>query len=330
MEEAMRIIPIAKYNEQTMQLAKPVYDRYRRILLAANSTIHPKYLEKMKEIGIRSLFVEDAESRGISMEELIDMPTWMDVIEVIAETFTAVKTRKPVPLLKLNASVGKLIAETKRRPLVLPIHTRSMPDELQPYAHAVNVAILALQVGKSLSYNDIMLRDLGLGCLLHDIGKAVTEDESKHPQEGFGVLRSIRELNLLVAHAAFQHHERVDGGGYPRGISGNAFHEYAQICGLCNQFENMTSNRDLPSHEVMEYIMTLSGTGYASVIVEVFVRVIPSYPPGTMALLNNGKQAIVAKISSHMQRPTVRYMDTGQELSLADNPTVLISKTLTV
>lgn len=326
----MRIVHISDYNEQTMQLAKPVYDRYRRVLLAANNTIHPKYLEKMKEIGIRSLYVEDAESRGISMEELIDMPTWMDVIDVVGEAYKLAKAKKPLNLLKLNASAGQLIAEIKRRPLVLPIQTHALPEDFRIYAHSVNVAILALQIGKSLGYNDIMLRDLALGCFLHDIGKALTDVEDQHPQEGFSVLRSSRELNLLVAHAAFQHHERLDGGGYPRGVSGSAFHEYAQICGLCNQFENMTSNKDLHTHEVLEYIMTLSGTGYAAAAVEAFVRVIPSYPPGTKVQLNNGRLAIVVEISSHMQRPTIRYMDTGEVLPLADHPTVLISQTLAV
>ncbi|WP_438444939.1 HD-GYP domain-containing protein [Gorillibacterium sp. sgz5001074] len=325
----MRIVSIHKYNEKTMQLAKPVFDRFRRILLAAGNTVHPKYIEKMKEIGIRTLFVEDAESRGITMEELIDMPTWMDVIEVVAETFAAAKARRPLPVLKLNASAGKLIAEVKHRPLVLPIQTSSMPDEVQPYAHAVNVALLALQIGKSMGYNDLMLRDLAIGCLIHDIGKAVAAREDDHPQEGFNLLRNVRELNLLAAHIAFQHHERFDGTGYPRGISGNAFHEYAQICGLCNQYENMTSNKDLTSHEVMEYIMTLSGTAYAPAIVDVFVRVIPSYPPGALVQLHNGRPAIVVKISSHMQRPTIRYTDTGEELALTDHPTLVISRSIT-
>lgn len=326
----MRIVSIHKYNGTTMQLAKPVFDRFRRILLAAGNTVHPKYIEKMKEIGIRSLFVEDAESRGITMDELIDMPTWMDVIEVVSETFAAFKARKPIPVIKLNASAGKLMTEVKRRPLVLPIQTSSMPDEIQPHAHAVNVALLALQIGKHMGYNDIMQRDLAIGCLLHDVGKASASNEDHHPQEGFNVLRNVRELNLLAAHVAFQHHERQDGQGYPRGISGAAFHEYAQICGLCNQYENMTSNKDLSSHDIMEYIMTLSGSAYAAPIVDVFVRVIPSYPPGAMIQLHNGRPAIVVKISSHMQRPDIRYMDTGEELSLADHPTLVISKSITV
>lgn len=325
----MRIVSIQKYNENTMQLAKPVFDRFRRVLLAAGNTIHPKYIEKMKEIGIRSLFVEDAESRGITMDELIDMPTWMDVIEVVSETFSAAKAKKPLPILKLNASAGQLMAEVKRRSLVLPIQTSSMPDELQPHAHAVNVALLALQIGKNLGYNDIMLRDLALGCLLHDIGKAVAANEDQHPQEGFSILRNVRELNLLVAHVAFQHHERIDGTGYPRKVSGAAFHEYAQICGLCNQYENMITNKDLSSHDVMEYIMTLSGTAYAASVVDVFVRVIPSYPPGAMVQLHNGRPAIVVKISSHMQRPDIRLLDSGEELSLAEHPTLVISKSIT-
>ncbi|WP_248926146.1 HD-GYP domain-containing protein [Paenibacillus hamazuiensis] len=326
----MRIIPIAQYNELTMQLAKPVYDRFRRILLAANTTIHPKYLQKMKEIGIRSLFVEDAQSRGITMDELIDMPTWMDVIQVLSDVYAAVKAKKALQLARVHSSVAQLIAEVKRRPIVLPIHTNAMPDEIRPYGHAVNVALLALQIGKNLGYNEIMLRDLGIGCLLHDIGKAAAADERKHPEEGFAILRGIRELNLLSAHVAFQHHETLDGKGYPRAISGAAFHEYAQICGLCNVYENMTTAKDMPSHEVMEYMMTLSGTGYSPHIVDMFTRSVPSYPPGTMVQMNDGKNAIVVKISAHMQRPSIRYLDTGEEISLADHPTVMVAKTVVV
>ncbi|MDQ1910189.1 HD domain-containing protein [Paenibacillus sp. GD4] len=324
----MRFIHITQYDEQLMMLAKPVYDRFRRILLSANSRINPKYLDKLKEIGIHSLIVEDAISKGITMEELVDMPTWMDVIQTLNETYDAVQTKKPFPLKNVQAAIGKLILETRQRSLVLPIPASSVATELKPYAHSVNVAILALQVAKGLNYNDMMLRDLALGCLLHDIGKAVTADSKKHPEEGFEVIRRVREASLLSAHIAFQHHERVDGTGYPRGIAGKDFHEYAQICGMCNRYENMTSAEGIPSHDAIERLMALSGSAYDVHLLHAFVTSVPSYPPGSKVLLNNGKYAIVTKIVSHMQRPMVRYLETEEELLLADHPTVMVTQTI--
>jgi putative nucleotidyltransferase with HDIG domain len=319
----MRLITISQYDENTMQLAKPVYDNHRRMLLGANHIVHPLYLQKLVQIGIRSLFVEDAESKGITLEEMMDIPSWMDIVQSVQEAYAAVAQKKPMPIKSLLQGTGRLIMEIQSRPLVLPVPSTTLAEELKPYAHAVNVAILSLQVGKALGYNELMLRDLGMGCLLHDIGKAVTKEEKEHPQAGFNLLRNIREINLLSSHIAFQHHETIDGQGYPRAIQGNAFHDYAQICGLCNLYDNQ--NGKLPPHEAMEMVMALSSIVYSTEVVQAFVRAVPAYPPGTKIRLHSGEEAIVTKIEGHMQRPVVRYLSSGEEISLADHPTVTIA-----
>jgi HD-GYP domain-containing protein (c-di-GMP phosphodiesterase class II) len=318
----MRLIPISQYDENTMKLAKPVYDHQRRMLLTANHTIHPVYVQRLVKLGIRSLIVEDAESRGITLEEMMDIPTWMDVVQWVQEAFEAAAQKKPLPMKTLLLGVGRLMTEVQRRPLVLPVPTSTLAVNLESYAHAVNVAIQSLQVGKILGYNEIMQRDLGLGCLLHDIGKAVTQEEKGHPEAGFACLRSIREISLLSAHIAFQHHESINGQGYPRAIQGSAFHEYAQICGLCNRYENQMGI--LPPHEAMEMVMALSGNTYSFEIVQAFVKAVPSYPPGTKIRLNSGEEALVTRIIGHMQRPVIRTLLKGEEISLADHPTVII------
>lgn len=319
----MRLIPITQYDERTMQLAKPVYDSQRRMLLSANQTIHPKYLERLVHIGIRNLIVEDVESKGITLEEMMDIPSWMDVVQWVQEAFDAVKSKKPLPTIKLLQGTGRLIKEIQSRPLVLPVPSTTLAAELKPYAHAVNVAILSLQVGKNLGYNELMLRDLALGCLLHDIGKAKTIEEKEHPEAGFSILRSIREISLLSAHIAFQHHETMDGQGYPRSIRGEALHPYAQICAVCNVYENQSGK--LPPHEAMEMVMASSSISYSTDIVQAFVRAVPAYSPGTKVVLQHGEEAMVTKITSHMQRPVVRILSTGEEVSLVDRPTIMIS-----
>lgn len=292
-------------------------------MLSASQIVHPKYLEKLKEIGIRTLIVEDAESRGISMEEMIDVPTWLDVVQTVEEAFAAVAGKKPLPLRGLQQGVAKLLKEILSRPLILPIPSSTMAENLAPYAHAVNVAITALQVGKSLGYHELMLRDLAIGCLLHDIGKAVTSESQEHTVAGFDIIRGVREVNLLSAHIAFQHHERLDGQGFPRAIRGNAFLEYAQICGICSLYDHLAE--ELPPHEAMERIMGTSGTAYSTEIVQAFVRTVPAYPPGTKIRLMSGEEGIVTRITTHMQRPVVRRLATGEEISLAEELTVMIT-----
>lgn len=320
----MRVISISQYDHSTMQLAKPIYDRHRRVLLGANHVIHPKYLEKLLQLGIRRLIVEDSETRGITLEEMIDVPTWMDVVALVEEFFSSPKKGVPFPIKNLLTAVGRLLMEIRHRPVLLPVPEQTLPELLKPYAHAVNVALLAVQVSRNLGYNEIMMRDVAIGCLLHNIGSAIVNDPREYPEVGFNLIRSIREFSLLSAHVVYQFREKMDGSGYPRMLAGDSFHDYAQICGICNLYEEMISNEEVAPHEAMEHIMTLSDNAYRMDIVRAFVNSIPSYPPGTKICMQNGEEAIVTKITEHMQRPVIRYLASGEELSLADNPTLII------
>jgi putative nucleotidyltransferase with HDIG domain len=321
----MRLISISEYNHTTMQLARPIYDRQKRVLLAAGRSIHPKYLERLEEMDIRYLFVEDSVSQGITMDEMVDMPTWMDAILGVQNVFNAAASKKTFEIREIQKIVTKLLDEVAKRKAIVLIPTTSIAEDLRRYAHSVNVTLLSLQVAKKFRINNMQMRDLAIGALLHDIGKATASDDEKHPQEGFDYLRKVREVSLLAAHVAFQHHEQLNGEGFPRGISGKDFHDFAQICGVCNLYENMISRENIPPHMAMELIMTKSGGGFNPEIVQAFINSIPSYTPGTKVNLNNGQAAIVTKIKSLMQRPTVRYMETNQEVSLEEEYTLFIT-----
>lgn len=321
----MRLIHITNYDQDTMKLARPIYDGKGRMLMGANQTIHPVYLKRLKETGIRTLAVEDEVSKGITLDEMLDMPTWMDIMQYVQEAYELSAKNKPLPIEHLQKGAGKLLAEIKRRPLIMTIPTSSIAQEMQAYAHAVNVALLAAQVGKQLVYNELQLRDLILGSLLHDIGKAVTSEEADHPKQGFEILRQCRELNLLSAHIAYQHHETVNGKGYPRGLADKDIIEFAQVCGICNRFDNAVSQEQMPPHEAMEMIMSQNETAFSDTVVQAFVRVTPTYPPGTKVKLHEGEEAIVTQIQSHMQRPFVRIINTNEEVDLSQQLTAVIT-----
>lgn len=322
----MRLISIDEYNPNLMQLARPIYDKQKRVLLGEGRVIHPTYLKRLSELGIRYLFVDDAVSFGITMEEMIDIPTWMDAIETLKQVYEAVVKKQELPIRDLQKKVIQLVEEVGKRKAIFLIPTSSLAEELRAYAHSVNVTLLALQLAKKRGISQLQIKDLALGCLLHDVGKVLTEETEEHTLAGFEFLRKIREISILSAHVAYGHHEAIDGSGRPRGIEEKDIHEFAQICSIANVYENSISIIGLQPHEALEFIMTKSGTQFSPELITDFMQQVPSYIPGTKVKLNNGKIGIITKIQGNVQRPFVRYLDNGEELSLAENHTLLITE----
>lgn len=321
------MVHINDYQESMMELAKPVYDSKRRILLGVGSKVHLKYLEKLDQIGVKYLFVDDVKSKGISLDEMMDMPTWIDMISIVEQAFEAAAKDEFLPLLEIQKAVKKLIEEVKQRNAIVLIPTTAVDRALIPFAHMVNVTLIALQIGKKLGYTNSQLNDLGIGCLLHDIGKVKTSIREDHPESGFNIIRANREISLMSAHIAYQHHETLDGEGFPRKLAQDQVLELAQICSIANDYDNFISLEGLLPHVALEKIMTLSDKKYGHHIVVAFSKGIISYPPGTNVQLNIGK-GIVTRIQSNPHRPVVRLHQLQKEIDLNEQPTILVEVVL--
>ncbi len=129
------------------------------------------------------------------------------------------------------------------------------------YTHSVSVGILAVALAKSLfrHAHNHDIHALGAGFFLHDLGKVgidnniinkpgkLTDEEMNemrhHPQLGFKLLQDTRQLTDESKIIALQHHERVDGTGYPKGLCGNDIHVYARICAIADVYDALTSDR---------------------------------------------------------------------------------------
>jgi len=129
------------------------------------------------------------------------------------------------------------------------------------YTHSVNVGFLSTLLAKELFRNDGVhnMHELGAGFFLHDIGKvridqsllnkpgALTEDEmkvmKKHPYQGYKILSEANELSEESRVIVMQHHERVDGTGYPNRLHGKDLHLYGKICSIADVYDALTSQR---------------------------------------------------------------------------------------
>jgi HD-GYP domain-containing protein (c-di-GMP phosphodiesterase class II) len=125
------------------------------------------------------------------------------------------------------------------------------------YGHSVNVCIIAVKIAVNMGYNQLKLADLAVGALFHDLGMTkipleilektseLTDAElkliQKHPEDGYNLLKQNPSISASSAHVAFQHHERYNGTGYPRGMAGEAIHEFARITAVADVYDSMTT-----------------------------------------------------------------------------------------
>ena len=225
-------------------------------------------------------------------------------------------THKQLDLQAVTEMI-KLILKSVRNNhcnLMLALHKTGLIDENYIYSHTVRTAILSLLIGNDLRLPNHKLIELGVAALLHDIGmfsipkelylnsRALSEDELKiihnHPIHSYKLLDS-HNLSPAVKLAALEHHEREDGTGYPRKLTGEKISQYGKIIAVACSFDAISSKRaykdSVDSHTGLINILK-SKTKYNSVAVQALVNSLSIYPIGLYVLLSNEKQAQVVDV----------------------------------
>ncbi|OGW83541.1 MAG: hypothetical protein A2987_04020 [Omnitrophica bacterium RIFCSPLOWO2_01_FULL_45_10] len=202
------------------------------------------------------------------------------------------------------------------------------------YGHLVSSCIYSIVVGIGMGYQRSELIGLGASALLHDIGmtkylalaaqpRALTFKEREvvknHVLFGTQILKNIDGLSDAVIAVSYQHHERVNGSGYPRGLKGEFIHEYAKIVGLVSVFEALVHLRPhrvsfLPVEALREIIVNKNTFEYK--IIKILIERIGIYPIGSLVELNTRETAEVIKLNNdNPARPVVRIIrdDDGEK-----------------
>lgn len=179
--------------------------------------------------------------------------------------------------------------------------------------HCLNVCILAIAFGRYLNFEEHELQRLGLCGLLHDVGKMrvpaaildkvekLTSEELRilqdHTVAGHKLLVEIGHAPPLAADVALNHHERPDGGGYPRQLAADEVSEYARIISVVDAYDAMTSDRCYSRAkspvEAQKILYENRGTQFDEECALQFMQAIGPYPPGTWVELRNGMVGVV-------------------------------------
>ena len=184
-------------------------------------------------------------------------------------------------------------------------------------AHAMNVAVVALLMGRTFSLDESAMADLGVGALMHDVGKLDLPERIRHADDRFSNadVQAWREHVVLgVAHGRrmglsegalqviAQHHEFADGTGFPERIGADKMSAAARVVSLVNRFDNLCNpavlSRALTPHEALSTMFAQARSKFDATMLNAFIRMMGVYPAGSVVQLTDDRYALVVSVNS--------------------------------
>jgi HD-GYP domain-containing protein (c-di-GMP phosphodiesterase class II) len=348
----MRLIATARANEGSELGRDVLIGRPDGVpLLRAGVVITSRYKELLMKAGISAIYVEDTESAGIVVEPVVDDATRAIATRAVSSAHKsardAVSTGKPLTpdaVESLEDIVSRIMRQIETSGGVALALADLSSADAYTFQHSIDVTALGILVGqryyrqhgwtdyrgeRHFTKIDERLSTLGLGLLLHDIGKLavplgilnkpgkLTPDEwtimRSHPRMGVDLLDGS-QWSPLVKAVVLRHHERWNGSGYPDGKVADEIHQMARIAAVADVYDAITSDRlhapARPAYEGVRTILEGSDTLFDPDVVDSFSRVVAPFPPGTQVELTDGRRGIVASVPElALDRPVVRLLD---------------------
>lgn len=319
-------------------VAKAIYNEKGQILLNEGVQLSEGIINRLQASGISNIFIKDQQTDDIQFEGTLSDPLRREAIQTINSTFVELQNNTSISSSfviekaskRFTELIRNLLTELNEKKELMTLLSDAYSYDNYIFTHSLNVTLYSLAVGMQLKLSRKELEILGTGAIFHDIGKLnvpldillkpnkLTDVEyltiKKHTEDGFNILRKVQTIPLLVSHCAFQHHERLNGSGYPRGIKGEEIHFFAKIIAVADVFDAVTSNRVYRSallpHEGLEILYAGSGTLFDQSIVEAFRLSVAIYPVGITVQLNDGRKGVVSRQNVGLgDRPIVRILE---------------------
>ena len=197
-------------------------------------------------------------------------------------------------------------------------------------AHALNVAVISLLIARTLGLPEPELLELGLGALLHDVGKTEVPERFRHAEEGFNhnemaayrdhVARGValgQRMGLAPGALGVlaQHHELADGSGFPLKLTGERISMAARVVALVNRYDKLCNPQSraaaLTPHEAVALLFAQGQQRFDAAVLNAFIRMMGVYPAGSLVQLTDDRHALVIGVnSSRPLKPRVLVHDT--------------------
>jgi len=252
------------------------------------------------------------------------------IVTSAASSFDFVRNQHKVPIVEIKGTAfivySSILTTGPAIMDYLLISDQQLADEVS--RHSIMVAYICGLIGRQLNFSETELQTLTLSALLHDIGKMVIAKEGRcephsHVINGGQLLKNVQGIPEEVMLSVLQHHEYLDGTGFPMGVSSNKIHPYAKIITIANIFHNETYKSDHCNPFIaMDILSDADMFGKVDhLLCQPFIQQIRASLLHTNVILNDGRQAEVFYFPpSNSNAPIVQTIDKELiDLSISEN-----------
>jgi HD-GYP domain-containing protein (c-di-GMP phosphodiesterase class II) len=341
-------------------------------LLRAGIQINERFKQSLLDAGINAVYVEDQLGAGIQVTHALSETTRESATKALVRSFSGAPTMLEKNQTLSDTTINELADVAARisadladaDDAVLALSDLAAADRYT-LQHSIDVTAIGVLIARRhfrrhgrpaangrrrFDHVEQYLVKLGVGLLLHDIGKLVVpaailnkpgpldpEEQAimrTHPLVGLELLPGDM-IGPLAKSVVRSHHERWDGSGYPNGLAGTDISEFARIAAVADVFDAITSERPYARaaqpYVGVRAIVDGEGTAFDPAIVESFRKVVAPYPPGTEIVLADGRRGVVVSVpTDNLELPLVRIgFDPSDkqiepyEIDLRDEPHLL-------
>ncbi|QUM76307.1 HD-GYP domain-containing protein [Moritella sp. 24] len=237
--------------------------------------------------------------------------------------------------------VGDMVESLlKEEHIVLHLMSETKENE-SIYYHSLNVSVLAMLLAKMKNLSADEIKAIGMGALFHDMGKlkippqilrkktALTSAEQNflnlHPKYGFDLVNLVDTFPESAKSIISQHHELLDGSGYPQGLSGSEIDSFTQLVSVVNKYDTLCHPNDIAKARVpsnaLSWLYKSSAGKYNQDDLKLLVKVLGIYPPGSVVRLSNEQIGMVLSVNSdRLLYPNILIYD--PEIPRAEAPII--------
>ena len=340
-----------------MLLARSIVSETGELMLSAGYVINDRILGKMREIELTACWIAEEGTECVIPEETVNEQLALQSQFVVRENrihdngkvlADASRFKNIIAVEEIKKIVKQILDDLVSKEPVAVNLTSIRTKSGYMFQHALDVAVTAIILANKLKYTHREIEELAMGCLLMDLGQVVfpdsltgkdgayTDQESlllrEHPTLGYAILRQNDRLSITTAHVAYQHHERQDGRGFPRGLRGDnqiplktlspkkgVIHRYAEIAAVADAYISLLSPRPgsvapKSPDEAMRMVIKSAGSHLNRAVVDAFIAIVPVFPVGSRVVIledrkyrkYTGFSGVVARCSpDNPEKPTV-------------------------
>lgn len=333
-----------------MCLSRAVLGISGEVYLAAGVTLTRRYIQRLADMGFYSVYIEDRLLDGVEVRDVISEKTRRDAIievrKVLVEVSMPGTKALNVPR-EITGIADNIVSELLKNPYstVNLVDIRSEGAYL--FHHSVNVCVLSVLTGINHGLQKDQLINLGVGALLHDVGKvrvrpeilnkpgSLTDNEFDLVKLHCAYGRDILKDHATASTIAYAHHERYNGEGYPLGLKGRDINYLAQMVGMADVYDALTSDRcyrkAYAPHDALELISGSGNWWFDTRLVHNFLCCVAAYPIGTVVQISSGEIGVVVDTpQAYAFFPNVRVLLNAEGRKVLPYPVSTVEKNLWV